>query len=263
MEVLSEICPSSLRQLEEYLKTKKLQTNKYRTGVGDGRSQCFGMVRKRSLAPDLSRQSWLDPYLHHLLMEFGRLHVPIPFTSVQVNQDYKCAEHRDKHNSGMSYIIGFGDYAGGDLILDLSGTKTKFNIKYKPLLFNGGELLHSTDDFTGHRTTLVYHSVVSPTKFPAIRCLSDYEAVAVNGHYLIAMRVPGEPVKYLGPKSGLPHPLKGRKKIQALGSIQEEDKKPLFVNAAQNLLANALSQSRDEGISEENSVFKRISNLGK
>ena len=241
MEQLPELDPSNIQRLEEYLKKKTLHVNRYRTQVGDGRSQCFGMVRKRSLPPDLSRQSWLYPYLHHLLIEFGRLHVPIPFTSIQVNQNYKCAEHKDKHNQGLSYIVGFGDYQGGDLILDLSGVKTNFNIKYKPLLFNGAEILHSTQDFTGNRFTVVYHTLVAPEKFPAVHRLEQYESAVVDGEYMIAVRYDGQEVFYLGPKKGLPHPLKGRKKPRA--DVKEVATVLPGMTAAQSLLSRALESS--------------------
>jgi hypothetical protein len=242
MEQLPELDPSNIQRLEEYLKKKTLHVNHYRTKVGDGRSQCFGMVRKRSLPPDLSRQSWLDPYLHHLLMEFGRIHVPISFTSIQVNQNYKCEEHTDTHNIGLSYIIGFGDYQGGDLVLDLSGVKTNFNIKYKPLLFDGSSILHSTEEFTGNRFTVVYHKILAPAKFPMVHSLLNYEAVCINQKYVIAVRYPGEEVFYLHSKKGLPHPLKGRKKEKK--KIEVPDVTSIFSNPAQNLLYDTLNSNK-------------------
>jgi hypothetical protein len=138
----------------------------------------------------------------------------------------------------MSYIVGFGDYQGGDLILDISGVKTNFNIKYKPLLFNGSEILHSTQEFTGNRYTLVYHTIEAPKKFPAVRKLEEYEAIAVNGEYMIAVRYDGREVFYLSPKKGLDHPLKGRKKPvkQVIEPVQQLDMSP-----AQNLLSRALA----------------------
>ena len=245
MEVLPELDPYNILRIEEHLKVKNLAMNRYRTKVGDGRSQCFGIVRKRSMAPDLSRQSWLNPYLHHLLMEFGRQHVPVPFTSVQVNQNYKCAEHKDTHNVGKSYIVGFGDYQGGELVLDLSGQKKEVDIRYRPILFNGSEIPHSTKDFTGNRYTLVYHTVEAPAKFPAVHSLEHYEAVAKDGEYVIAVRYPGEETSYLGPKKGLPHPLLGKKKG---GGKKAEggDKTEIVVSGlsmAQSLLFKALEDT--------------------
>ena len=210
MQELPELDESAFRDLMTHLTSKRITVNKYRKGVGDGRSQCFGMVRKRSQAPDLSRQSWMDARLHHLLMKFALVHVPIPFTSIQVNDSYLCAAHKDKHNSGNSYIVGFGPYTGGELVLK-NPTDREYNIRHRPILFDGSQIEHYTKQFSGRRFTLVYHTLVSPTKFPMIKKLDDYEAVVVDGVWCIAWRQEGHPVTYLSKKNGLPHPLKGRR----------------------------------------------------
>lgn len=210
MRELPELDESAFRDLMTHLTSKRIAMNRYRRGVGDGRSQAFGMVRKRSQAPDLSRQSWMDARLHYLLMKFALLNVPIPFTSVQVNDSYLCASHKDKHNAGDSYIVGFGPYTGGELVLK-NPTDTDYNIRHRPILFNGAEIEHYTKQFTGRRFTLVFHTIVSPPKFPMVKKLDDYEAVVVDGAWCIAWRQEGHPVRYLDKKNGLPHPLKGRK----------------------------------------------------
>ena len=210
MRELEELDESAFRDLVNHLTSKRISVNKYRRGVGEGRSQCFGMVRKRSQAPDLSRQSWMDARLHHLLMKFALLHVPIPFTSIQVNDSYLCASHKDKHNGGDSYIVGFGPYTGGELVLKDPVDK-EYNIRHRPILFNGAEIEHYTKQFSGRRFTLVYHTLVSPERFPMVNKLDDYEAVVVDGAWVIAWRQDGRPVIYLDKKNGLPHPLKGRR----------------------------------------------------
>jgi hypothetical protein len=189
------------------------------------------------MAPDLSRQSWMDPKMHWLLMRFALDHVPIPFTSIQVNENYKCSEHRDVHNEGLSYIVGFGQYTGGDLMFP--ETKERFNIRHRPLLFNGSTILHSTDDWTGCRYSLVYHTLVSPPKFPMVRVLSDYEALLLRGEWVVQMTIPGQEIRYLKKGHGLDHPLKGRKKLMIpLAPPQDPSLTP-----AQNLLANLLNQN--------------------
>jgi len=210
---LPELDESAFKDLLAHLTDKRISVNRYRSKVGEGRSQAFGMVRKRSQAPDLSRQSWLDAKLHHLLMKFALVNVTIPFTSIQVNDSYLCAPHKDTHNFGDSYIVGFGPYTGGELVLK-NPTDVEYNIRHRPILFNGSEIEHYTKQFTGRRFTIVYHTLVSPPKFPMIRKLEDYEAVVVDGSYVIAWRRDREPTMYLDKKNGLPHPLKGRKKIK-------------------------------------------------
>jgi len=229
---LPELDESAFRPLMNHLGKHNIQMNRYRKSVGDGKSQCFGMVRKRSEAPDLSRQSWIDPKLHHLLMKFGQDHVPIPFTSIQVNDNLRCAAHKDKHNQGDSYIVGFGPYTGGEL--KVAGNE--YNIRHRPLLFNGAELEHETKEFQGRRWSIVYHTLVSPPKFPMVRSLQDYEAVCVDGEMVIAFRRPGQPTIYLSKKNGLPHPLKGRKKVKELPKKPEDDPN---LSTAQNLMIHA------------------------
>lgn len=237
MQELPELDESAFRDLMNHLTSKNIGMNRYRRGVGDGRSQCYGMVRKRSMAPDLSRQSWMDARLHHLLMKFALVNVPIPFTSVQVNDSYLCASHKDKHNSGDSYIVGFGSYIGGELVLK-NPTDTEYNIRHRPILFNGSQIEHFTKQFTGRRWTIVYHTLVSPPKFPMVNKLEDFEACVIDGSWVIAWRRgEGHPVTYLSKKNGLPHPLKGRKKKPEPEPLLED----ASLNPAQNLMLRAMT----------------------
>lgn len=233
MTELAELDPSAFNTLISHLTDHNIPFNKYRKSVGDGRSQCWGIVRKRSLPPDLSRNSWNDPKLHYLLMLFARQYVPIEFTSIQVNDSLKCARHTDKHNVGQSYIVGFGPYQGGALMLYLPEGQKEFNIRHRPLLFDGSKIEHETTDFTGRRWSIVFHTQESPKMFPAIRTLRDYEAITKDGGYVIAFYRDGYCTEYLNKKNGLPHPLKGRKKVKP--EIVDEFYDPLM-SPAQNLI---------------------------
>jgi hypothetical protein len=183
-------------------------------------------------------------------MKFALIHLPpdFSFTSIQVNDSYKCMPHKDKHNQGDSYIVGFGPYTGGELVLhqDIKdyaalapgvavNSKKDYNIRHRPLLFDGSKIEHETRDFEGRRWTIVFHTLVSPPKFPMVRQLSDYEAVTKDGTYVIAWYKTGEPTQYLSKKNGLPHPLKGRKvkKQEA-----EPPNDPRFTQV-QNLMLNS------------------------
>jgi hypothetical protein len=238
---LPELDASAFHQLLDHLSKKNIQMNKYRRGVGVGRSQCFGMVRKRSQAPDLSRQSWLDPRLHYLLIKFGLDNLPpgFTFTSVQVNDSYKCEAHFDKHNRGNSYIVAFGSYTGGELVLK-DGVDKEYNIRHRPLLFDGSKTEHYTKEFVGKRWSIVYHTLVSPPKFPMIRKLEDYEAVVKDGQYVIAWRKENETV-YLSKKNGLPHPLKGRKKVVTKPLVED-----FGLSEAQNFMIQHINERQEE-----------------
>ena len=84
------------------------------------------------------------------------------FTSIQFNKNQKTKKHKDGNNVGKSYIIGLGDYTGGDVRLyTKDGDKFKdINIKNRWATFNGSELEHETTPFKGERYTLVFYSVL-------------------------------------------------------------------------------------------------------
>jgi hypothetical protein len=209
MAQLPELDSSVFRDLLHHLSKHNIAINKYRPSSGVGMSQCFGIVNKRGMAPNLSRQSWLDPKLHDLLIRFAKVNLPsdFQFTSIQVNCNYKCLAHYDKGNEGNSYIVGFGDYTNGELKLKDIGS---FNIRHRPLLFDGSQIEHETEDFEGMRYTLVYHTI-KKKKHP-IPSLDNFEAKMMNGSWVIAWHQEGLPTQYLSKKNGLPHPLKGRKR---------------------------------------------------
>jgi len=202
--VKSRIDTTDFSAIIAELKRKPLDVNKYRVKVGQGRSQCLGIVGKRCMPPNISRQSWRNPYLHHLLMEFAKKHINIPFTSIQVNQDMTCAPHKDKGNIGVSAIVAFGDYTGGELVVE----GVKHDIKNKIFLFDGSAQEHYTAPFTGERYSLVYHTIAPQERWDwNVPAITDYEAVLHEGVWKMKRLIDGE--MFWGTKKGLPHPLLG------------------------------------------------------
>ena len=195
-------------QIQRYLKSHNLGINKYREKVGEGVSQCLGIVGKRCLPPDLSRQSWLHPRLHKLLHDFGEQYVRphINWTSVQVNVNFSCAPHKDVGNMGESYIVGLGNYVNGELMVE----DFPYDINYRGLLFDGSQRVHSTRDWRGYRVTLVYHTLEPKARFGGIvPAWSDFEAVEHEGKWKMR-RVSDGALFWKG--HGLPHPLKNKTK---------------------------------------------------
>lgn len=192
------------------LRTKPLQINEYRLKSGTGRSQAFGIVNRRCLPPDYSRQNWLRPYLYHLLLEFGKKFVPIPFNSITVNQNYKADPHRDKNNKGDSFLVAFGSFTGGTLNIlegDLSGN---YNICNKPIITDFSKVLHSVENFEGDRYSLVYYWFETARSVPL-----PPATVRLEGTKWFFYR--GE--EKITKKQGLPHPLR-RKRV--LGVVLED-----------------------------------------
>jgi len=189
-------CPTEadFKDIIAEMRRRRLYVNRYRKIVGEGRSQTFGVVSRRCLPQDYSRQCWTRPYLYKLLLDFGKKFVShIPWTSITVNDNYKASPHYDTGNIGESYLIGFGDYTGGSLRChntDLSGCH---DVKYKPLLTDFSKVLHSVEDWEGERFSLVFYTITHPPLPPP--------SVRQEG---------GKWVFYRGDElcTGLPHPLR-------------------------------------------------------
>ena len=181
-----------------------LAINNYRKKVGEGRSQAFGVVGKRGLPPDYSRQCWFRPYLYKLLLDFGEKYVTdISWNAITLNQNYSAGPHYDRHNRGDSYLVAFGEYTGGDLKIhegDLSGNH---NICGNPIVTDFSKVLHSVEPFEGYRCSLVYYFYEDPRSVPlppsSVRC-EDGDYFFYRGEQKVTQ------------KEGLPHPLRGRKK---------------------------------------------------
>ena len=152
------------------LRRKALPVNYDRMVAGSGKSQAFGVIRRWSYRPWLSRNTWMRPELWSLLQEFARRHVTVPWSAVQVNDNYKSAPHRDKGNQGLSYIVGFGNYTGGELVIG----EERLDIHHKAYLFNGSRLLHETAPWVGCRYSLVFFDIEWPAKFPRYTVTSRY-----------------------------------------------------------------------------------------
>jgi hypothetical protein len=190
------------------LQRQPLQTNNYRNKAGSGRSQAFGVVCRRCLLPDYSRQCWVRPYLYKLLLDFADKHVKIPYTSITVNQNYKAAAHKDKGNVGESFLVAFGDYTGGCLEVEEGSEKKLYDVKHTPLVLDFSKYMHSVQDFEGDRYSLVFYTARKSEGLPkpSVR-FEDNKWNFYRGE---------EKIK------GLPHPLKGRKRDSGMQMYREE-----------------------------------------
>jgi len=119
------------------------------------------------------------PLLTLLLCEVMRKAAPdFPFTSIQLNYGYASRPHVDKNNLGTSYILGLGDYSGGELWVhdddggvpyvlegntDVTGyyrvgrelRGEELQIKNTWTVFDGNRL-HFTRPFQGERYSIIF-----------------------------------------------------------------------------------------------------------
>jgi len=169
-----EIC----KNLFNFLKTFEIRPNQERHNVRrEGhdklRSMTFGEVlafgssdvpeKHFTRRYEISRVSRDNPELHRVLMEFGRMCSGKKFTSCCVNDSYQMAKHRDKHNVGESFIVGLGDYTGGELRIFREGGSKDYDIR-KGVFFDGYKYFHEVLPFEGRRYSLVYFNCGSKKK---------------------------------------------------------------------------------------------------
>lgn len=146
----SELVSEVLEELQE----THLPMNFSRMNSGAGHSISLGRVSDRyhHMMVSSGRYDEKFPELKKKIWRLGHKIVPFKFTTVQVNYNYKTKPHIDKNNVGSSVIVGLGDYVGGDVIV--SGRR--YDIKYRPLMFNGAKHIHSTSAYKGDRYSLVF-----------------------------------------------------------------------------------------------------------
>jgi hypothetical protein len=151
-----DVAPEAFREIAAELQRKSLPINKYRKNSGEGKSQCFGYVRQRNGSYAGSRLNFGRPELYQALLSLASRVLPPDFhwISIQVNENYQTAAHTDKGNRGESAILGFGDYSGGELVIE----GTPVDIRHKIVFFDGSKHLHYTLPYTGTRYSIVFHT---------------------------------------------------------------------------------------------------------
>ena len=103
--------------------------------------------------------TWVQEGSHNAWIE--RMKDPkVKITSIQYNKNHRAARDRDAKNTGISYIIGLGDYKGGKLTIfdEYEKNPVKHDIKNKFYTFDGSKYPHETCPFSGERYTLVFYS---------------------------------------------------------------------------------------------------------
>jgi len=193
---MEEIDDSVYRPLLEYLNSKK-----------QPQSQILGLNYIRSHPPDLSKRSWTDPKLYYLVMKIALVCLPTDFTYTTA-QLIRGIGKLDNHNKGNSYIVRFGAFSDGELVLK-QPTDKQYNIRHRPIIFDCSQTEYYFNEARGDSWTLVFYTVTS--KHPPVKTLKDYEAVFESGKWSIAMYRKGEQTLYLSKKSGLPLPLTKKK----------------------------------------------------
>jgi hypothetical protein len=91
------------------------------------------------------------------------------YTTIQINKNLKSPPHIDKNNIGYSYIIGLGNYIGGNLVIE----GKEYDIHNIFLKFDGN-LGHWTTDFQGTRYSVIYFTHTFKPPNPKLRKIKVY-----------------------------------------------------------------------------------------
>jgi hypothetical protein len=157
---LKEQCNNIYESLKS-IKIPKAKRNNHtqvRSALPDGsRSIAFGYVLKR-----IGRKFELSSITHKYHEIYTQLKALIKdidpifsYTSIQVNHNVMCNQHKDKNNVGESIIISVGDYTGGDFVIE----NQIYNTYHQPVSFNGSKLSHwNTNNIVGDKYSIVYYT---------------------------------------------------------------------------------------------------------
>ena len=126
----------------------------------------YGWGKKWNCTVQLANNTLENKYnkIYELSKDIATEHIPdFNYSTIQYNKNYKIAKHKDKRNTGVSYIIGLGNYEGGELLVYFDGENeppTPVDIKNKFYTFDGSKYYHEVADFTGDRISLVYYNIL-------------------------------------------------------------------------------------------------------
>lgn len=106
----------------------------------------------------ISNFTELNLNLFEALTVYGKTITDIPFKSICINKNTISLPHTDRNNSGVSCIVGLGDYTGGELVLhgNADCDNCKVNIHKNPIHFDGSKVLHHSLPFEGTRYSIIY-----------------------------------------------------------------------------------------------------------
>jgi hypothetical protein len=122
--------------------------------AGVGRSLVFGKgrVRKKPGLVDFINNT-RQPEIYKEILRLKQIICnDKEYNVIVLNHNFECQLHTDKNKSD-SIAIGFGNYEGGNLVID----DVPNNIKYNSVKFNGNQSPHYVSPITfGNRYSLIF-----------------------------------------------------------------------------------------------------------
>jgi len=102
-----------------------------------------------------------NPVLEYVFKEFQSIYFPdFEYSSVQLTKNFQIVRHIDSKNIGESVLCAFGDYTGGDTIVEMEDGNLVLDARIKPCKFNGSKYYHYVTPFSGgNRYSLVFYKL--------------------------------------------------------------------------------------------------------
>lgn len=99
-----------------------------------------------------------EPYLKEVFKEFQSIYFPdFEYNSVQLTKNFQIKKHKDSQNVGESVLVAFGNYKGGDTVINFEDRVESHDARKHPLRFNGSIYEHWVEKFwDGDRYSLVF-----------------------------------------------------------------------------------------------------------
>lgn len=153
-----------------------------------GKEYCHSFIFGKNMKDSTGGLSYWSTEYGELYAFFqaliGRVHPEHEYTNITVNKNLVCKKHTDGGNTGISYIISFGQFTGGRLIIEKKGggDPRPVDIYRKFIAFNGSLQPHETEAYEGERYSAVfYKSSIVPTETAPRKRPSAFVATEAAG----------------------------------------------------------------------------------
>jgi hypothetical protein len=136
-----------------------------------GKEYCHSFIFGKNMKDSTGGLSYWSTEYEELYAFFQalihRVHPEHHYTNITVNKNLVCKKHTDGGNTGRSYIISFGKFTGGRLIIEKKGggDPRPVDIYRKFVAFEGSLQPHETEAYEGERYSAVFYaSSIVPTE---------------------------------------------------------------------------------------------------
>jgi hypothetical protein len=154
---------SEFAELEQLFSKTTFPHNTERfKGLEKNRCLTFGIIKNRitkKIEPSVI--SMKKPEIYSKLIEIGNKICPFKFTTIHVNKNVVSPRHKDSLvNKSPSVIVSFGDYTGGELLIEEDKVNI-YNCKNHPLLFDGRHFFHWNNPIdSGIKYSIIFYNAI-------------------------------------------------------------------------------------------------------